>query len=208
MQTGPSAAHRPEGNIVLIVARQAMLADAVAADLVRRGLPSRAGLLEPAQERRSAEVLVVDGDLPRDHVHELVNIARTRCLDMGVVLLTSHERSSTAYDGLGAYALVSRGSGVDALARAVTRAREKSPPVRPVRSRKPRARVSARELQVLHALATGATNEQAAAALGISASTVRTHVESILVKLGARNRFEAVHVARGCHLLQVEPTTS
>ncbi len=50
------------------------------------------------------------------------------------------------------------------------------------------ALLSPREGQVLEALSTGASNEEIAAALGISIHTVKSYVKTILAKLRARNR--------------------
>ncbi|MHB1210862.1 MAG: GNAT family N-acetyltransferase [Candidatus Nanopelagicales bacterium] len=52
--------------------------------------------------------------------------------------------------------------------------------------------LTARELGVLGRLARGESNRQAAAALGISENTVKNHVRSILEKLPAKSRSEAV----------------
>jgi DNA-binding CsgD family transcriptional regulator len=52
--------------------------------------------------------------------------------------------------------------------------------------------LSAREIDVLEALASGATNAQIAARLFITEETVKSHVKRILRKLGASNRAEAV----------------
>lgn len=52
-----------------------------------------------------------------------------------------------------------------------------------------------RERQVLNEMANGDTNRQIGHRLGISPGTVRVHVSSILAKLGAANRTEAVAVA-------------
>ena len=51
-----------------------------------------------------------------------------------------------------------------------------------------------RELEVLQHLAQGKANKEIAAALVISERTVKFHVSSILGKLGAANRTEAVRV--------------
>ena len=51
---------------------------------------------------------------------------------------------------------------------------------------------SARELQVLRLMTTGATNKEIAATLSISGGTARTHVANILRKLEAKDRTEAV----------------
>jgi DNA-binding CsgD family transcriptional regulator len=52
--------------------------------------------------------------------------------------------------------------------------------------------LSVRELEVLLKMAEGETNAQIAAELVIAESTVKSHVKSILRKLGAANRTEAV----------------
>ncbi|MCG6497708.1 response regulator transcription factor [Kitasatospora sp. A2-31] len=58
------------------------------------------------------------------------------------------------------------------------------PPAQPV------SPVTAREEQVLLAVARGLTNTEIADALHISLSTVKTHLASLMAKLGARNRVE------------------
>jgi DNA-binding NarL/FixJ family response regulator len=57
------------------------------------------------------------------------------------------------------------------------------------------APLTARELDVLRLMAQGLANKEIAAELGISRNTVKDHVASVLDKLGAHTRTEAV--ARG-----------
>jgi DNA-binding NarL/FixJ family response regulator len=52
--------------------------------------------------------------------------------------------------------------------------------------------LSRRELEVLRGLATGATNAQIAVRMGISEHTVRNHVQSVMRKLAAASRTDAV----------------
>jgi len=62
----------------------------------------------------------------------------------------------------------------------------------------PSARVptlTQRERQILSLLADGLGNKQIAAQLGISPSTVKTHVELLFEKLGVTSRAEAVAVS-------------
>ena len=61
--------------------------------------------------------------------------------------------------------------------------------------------LSQRELEVLRLIAGGASNQAIGAALVISLGTVKSHINHILGKLGARNRTEAVARARDLDLL-------
>ena len=54
----------------------------------------------------------------------------------------------------------------------------------------PAVPLSARETEVVRAIARGRTNQEIAAGLFISVSTVKTHVASVQMKLGLRNRVE------------------
>ncbi|MGJ0202922.1 response regulator [Leucobacter sp. gxy201] len=54
------------------------------------------------------------------------------------------------------------------------------------------AQLTARELEVLEQLREGRSNTAIALRLGISVTTVKTHVSSILVKLGAESRTQVV----------------
>jgi DNA-binding NarL/FixJ family response regulator len=55
--------------------------------------------------------------------------------------------------------------------------------------------LTARETQVLSFIANGFSNVETGAELGISAKTVRSHVMSILNKLGVHTRAHAVAIA-------------
>ncbi len=59
------------------------------------------------------------------------------------------------------------------------------------------AELTAREQQVLDGIVRGWSNRQLAENLSISLPTVKTHVSSVLAKLGARSRSHAAALARG-----------
>lgn len=61
--------------------------------------------------------------------------------------------------------------------------------------------LSAREIDVLHSINHGLTNAAIATQLYVSVSTVKTHVSSILRKLDANNRVQALAIARERGLL-------
>ena len=57
------------------------------------------------------------------------------------------------------------------------------------------ARLTASEQNVLRMLSTGRSTEEIARTLCISASTVRNHIQHVLVKLGVRSKLQAVSIA-------------
>jgi len=61
--------------------------------------------------------------------------------------------------------------------------------------------LSTRELEVLHLLAQGASNQEIAEELVVTLDTVKRHVSNILSKLGASNRTQAVTRARSLGML-------
>jgi two-component system, NarL family, response regulator len=63
--------------------------------------------------------------------------------------------------------------------------------------------LSTRELQVLRELATGKNNKEIAQKLQITEHTVKAHMKSILTKLGAAGRSEAISIAMKRGLIRV-----
>ncbi|MFJ6940604.1 response regulator [Streptomyces sp. NPDC101132] len=127
---------------------------------------------------------------------------------LAVVVITTFDLDEYVYGALraGARGFLLKDTGPDLLAQAVRSASDGEaliapsvtvrllqafadlPAGRPVTQ--PVSPVTAREEQVLLAVARGLTNTEIADALHISLSTVKTHLASLMSKLGARNRVE------------------
>ncbi|MCM1976026.1 MULTISPECIES: response regulator transcription factor [unclassified Streptomyces] len=127
---------------------------------------------------------------------------------LAVVVITTFDLDEYVYGALraGARGFLLKDTGPDLLAQAVRSASDGQaliapsvtvrllqafadlPAGRPVSQ--PVSPVTAREEQVLLAVARGLTNTEIADALHISLSTVKTHLASLMAKLGARNRVE------------------
>lgn len=58
-----------------------------------------------------------------------------------------------------------------------------------------------REAEVLHMLACGLGNREIAESMGVSATTVRNHIEHVLSKLGVHSKLEAVVYAARNHMV-------
>jgi len=132
-----------------------------------------------------------------------------------VVILTSSDDDDIGIMTLraGAVGFLSKSVGLDALPRALRgardgeavvsrrmtmklvealrRQREDGAGLRPIRSP-----LTSREWEVLDLLCQGASTDDVAAALVLSAETVRSHVKNVLRKLDVRSRREAVEAAQ------------
>ncbi len=139
---------------------------------------------------------------PMDGI-EATRQIRSRYADVEVVALTSfgeNARVQAALEaGASGYLLKDADAGeVTAAIRAAHRgelqldpaiARRLMSTLRPATSRP--EELTARELEVLRLLAEGRANKEIAAALSLSERTARTHVSSILAKLGLNSRTQA-----------------
>ncbi|GAA4560808.1 response regulator [Planotetraspora kaengkrachanensis] len=115
--------------------------------------------------------------------------------DAGPVLLVEAVRAANAGDALVSPSVTTR------LLRRLT---ETAAPA----GGKPAQALSERELEVVRALAVGRTNQEIAADLFISLSTVKSHLSGIQAKLGVRNRVGIAAWAWENHVMRGRPGSS
>ena len=61
--------------------------------------------------------------------------------------------------------------------------------------------ISKREYEVLQSISAGLSNKEIAEKLFVSESTVKTHVSSLLLKLNAKRRTQALQIAKDLHII-------
>ena len=74
---------------------------------------------------------------------------------------------------------------------------------RMLREDPPVPELSPRQKEILESITRGLTNTDIANQLGISVTSVKSHMESLFTKIGAANRAEAVAIALRKHLLKI-----
>ena len=156
------------------------------------------------------DVIVMDLMMPKmDGVAATAEI-HAKLPETKVVVLTSYSTSDTIAAALsaGAAGAVMKSADDSTLLTAVRAVASGktfiSPEVKGLLAFDPPApTLSPRQQEVLVSLVKGFNNAEIASQLGISRTVVKEHVETLLVKLGAANRTEAVAVALRKHLVDV-----
>jgi len=143
------------------------------------GIEATRQLAGPAVEHPLAVVVITTFDLD-EYVYAALRAGARGFLlkDAGPNLLSQAIHAAASGDALIAPNVTAR------LLEAFAGLGPPGPPARPVEA------LTAREEQVLAAVAGGRTNSEIAGQLYITLSTVKTHVASLMTKLGARNRVE------------------
>jgi DNA-binding NarL/FixJ family response regulator len=156
-------------------------------------------------ERRNPELLLVDYRLPDIRGTELVRSLRRAGSKTPVLIITAspEEGLNEAVLEAGAQGVVvKRGDPTDLLG-ALRRVASGESVVDPQHPRRPAGQspLSPREREVLRLAARGSTNQEISAELGMGTETVKTMLSRAFTKLGARNRTEAVNLAKERGLL-------
>lgn len=174
----------------------------------------QAGTGTEAIERVAAQtpdVLLLDLEMPELDGVEVIRQLRDRDLDTRVIVFTAFDTDERIVGAVqaGAQGYLLKGAPRDQIFEAIRVVSEGGSLLQPVVASKLLKHVSGeagaheagpeplteREMEVLELLAQGKTNREIAAALIITERTVKFHVSSIMGKLGAGNRTEAVAIA-------------
>lgn len=153
-------------------------------------------------ERHAPDVVLMDLRMPTMDGVSAIRALRTIDPNARVVALTTFDGDTDIHRALsaGACAYLLKDALVGDLVTAIRSAvagRRVIPPVVAGRLAEftPRVELTAREHEVLQLVADGLRNKEIAGAIGRSNETVKVHLQSILQKLGARDRTQAVTFA-------------
>lgn len=160
------------------------------------------------------QVVLMDIRMPRMDGLEATRLIRERHPQVEVVILTTFDEDAYVEEAIraGAAGFLLKDGDADELVRGIHVAASGEALMAPTTLRRlmgrmshsPRldqsadaavARLTEREREVLVCAARGLNNAEIAAALSIGETTVKTHIGSILSKMGARDRVQAVALA-------------
>jgi len=165
-------------------------------------------------EQLHPDVILMDLIMPIMDGVSAIQIIRQQFPSVQVIAVTSFEEADLVKGALqaGAMGYLLKDVSADKLAEAIREAVRGRPILSPEATRllieastrsgvQHRYQLSDREKDVLRLIVDGLSNAQIAERLVVSPSTVKTHVSTILSKLGANSRAEAVAMALQQHLL-------
>jgi two-component system NarL family response regulator len=156
------------------------------------------------------DVTLMDLRLPGLNGTATIQAIRQEFRDARFVMLSTYVCDEEVYGALQAGAMaylvksVQRDELITAIRKAAVGLRHIPPDVAArLADRVAGSRLSTREIEVLRFLVSGRRNRDIAAALSITEGTVKLHVSSILGKLGAEDRTEAVTMALQRGIIQL-----
>ena len=195
---------------VLIVDDHAVVRHGLKSAIESQGyiVVAEAGSINEAQAfmaQTNPDAIIVDINLPDGSGFDLVTWSRKVSPTTAIVVLTLNEGEEyvRAARSAGANAFIVKSAPLSDLIAALDFAISSptSFSSKQISSSDMDSGLSAREIDVLHSISHGLSNAAIATNLYISVSTVKTHVSSILRKLDADNRVQALTIARERGLL-------
>lgn len=208
-----------EGSIsVLIVEDHRMVAEGLSRALSAEpdidvvGTAATLAEAHPLVRRLHPDVVLMDYRLPDGDGITATRHIHTAQPSTRVVILTASDDATVLADALeaGCSGYVTKDRSVLDMVAAVRAAHRGTWTVSGAtlgallqRARRPAVDLTAREAEVLELMGEGLTNAAMAARLDISVNTVRNHVQSLIAKLGAHSKLEAVAIALRDGLIRV-----
>ena len=152
--------------------------------------------------KQQPDITLVDLRLPRLSGVEVIERIRLETPQARFIVLTTYDGDEDIYRALeaGARAYLLKGMTTEELIatiRAVHAGKQHIPPAIAERlaERMGTEELTERESEVLEQIVRGKSNKEIAAELGISEATVKTHINSLLGKLGVTDRTQAATAA-------------
>jgi two-component system NarL family response regulator len=157
----------------------------------------------------SPDILVLDLRMPKKDGLQAVNELMSRIPKPRIIVMTTYEGEEDVRRALsaGAKGYVLKGTKREEILETVRKVYKGEPAISPDVAAKlatslTRPELSERELQVLQQMAAGKSNKEIGQVIYVSENTVKAHVKSILAKLDAIGRTEAIAIAIKRGLIQ------
>jgi len=212
-----------QGCSVVLADNRRLFSEAVAALLTREGIDVRAlagtaiGAIQ-AVRRSRPEICLLDRALPDAQDTDVLDALRIASPGVKVIVLSAENDEDAVIQAMahGARGFVHKTRGIAVLTESIRRVRQGQTVVDAVPGTARREGVAvadvdrlarhltARERECLALLVEGLSTKAMARRLGVATTTVRSHVQAILMKLGTHSRLEAAALAVRHRLIPVE----
>jgi DNA-binding NarL/FixJ family response regulator len=161
-------------------------------------------------QREKPDVVLMDVRMPRRSGPEVIEELRSEGSLPAVILLTTFDDDEALMCGIraGAKGFLLKDVSLERLTDAIRRVAAGETLIRPavtervvravgafgkqIESLEPPDQLTRREIEVLRVMAGGYNNREIGAVLGATEGTIKTHISSILSKMGVRDRLRAV----------------
>lgn len=196
-----------------------LLLDALQPALVRHGHDVLAAVVTPTAaveeaSRSKPDVVIIDAMFPGDSGLRVVSTILEVSPDTKVVFLSAVTQPELVAEALesGAVGFARKDRGLEGILRTIERVMDGEVVIDPdlLRAVASHRRngdangvrwltrfLTPREREVLARIVAGETTDQMAEAMGVARSTARTHVQSVLQKLGVHSRLQAATIVYG-----------